>query len=178
MDKQIFLDMDGVIVDLMVGIEAFFFCKLDHSDYNINFMKDLGYTREDFWNKCTSLFWASLPKTLDANVILSIVEPYKPVILSSPPNSGVANSFIGKTSWVKHNLPEYYKEGRYFFGVAKHLLAHPDAILIDDHEVNIEAFVKAGGKGILVPRPWNYLRDEIPALHIQTELIKLLGDEY
>jgi hypothetical protein len=178
MKYQIYLDMDGVVVNLMKGIEKTFTCSLDHTEYNINFMKDIGFSREDFWFNCSKMFWSQLPKTEDANMILTLVEPYKPIILSAPPLTGVGRCMAGKARWIALNLPEYYKDGRYFFGQAKHLLAHPGAILIDDHEENITAFIRAGGKAILVPRPWNYLRGIDAVTYIQKRLMEEMGEDY
>jgi hypothetical protein len=40
-------------------------------------------------------------------------------------------------------------------GSPKFLCAKPDNILIDDSDKNCNSFIKAGGKAILVPQPWN-----------------------
>lgn len=37
----------------------------------------------------------------------------------------------------------------------KSCLAHPDSILIDDCDENVDKFNDAGGKAILVPQDWN-----------------------
>ncbi len=48
--------------------------------------------------------------------------------------------------------------GNAFIGGKKHLLAHKDALLIDDRDENVAEFRHAGGKAILIPRPWNNQR--------------------
>jgi len=56
--------------------------------------------------------------------------------------------------WVKEHLSRYYKQ-LIITMAPKHLLAKPDTLLIDDKDENVEGFWDAGGKAILVPRPWN-----------------------
>lgn len=157
MGGQIFLDLDGVVCNLLGGIEIMMDIKLDHTQGSIDFMKALGISKEEFWNNMSIEDWASLPKTSDADEILKLVEKYEPVILSANTEYGAANCIAGKIEWIKRNIPDYYKEDRWFFGKKKFKLAYPGAILIDDYEYNTEKWENAGGTPILVPRPWNKL---------------------
>lgn len=152
---QIFLDQDGVICDLIGGIEIMMGVELDHTQGSIDFMKELGMSPEEFWNSMSVENWASLPKMPDADEILELVRPYKPVILSANTTYGTTNCVAGKIEWLKRNVPDYYEDDRWFFGKAKYKLAYPGAILIDDYTYNTEKWEKAGGEAILVPRPWN-----------------------
>ena len=151
----VFLDLDGVVCDLITGIENLRNVKLDRTQYSIDFENKIGMPEKEFWDNMSASNWADLPKMKDADKILEIVRPYKPVILSAHPGYGVANSIAGKIRWVEMNMPDYYREDRWFFGRGKNKLAHPKAILIDDHEYNTDRWTKAGGISILVPRPWN-----------------------
>jgi hypothetical protein len=154
MDYSFFLDLDGVICNLLGGIEIKMGIKLDRSKGSINFMKQ-GISKEEFWNSMSVEDWATLPKTEDADEILRLVEKYKPVILSANTEYGTANCIAGKLEWLKRNVPDYYREDRWFFGKKKYKLAHPNAVLIDDYEYNTDSWTKMGGISILVPRPWN-----------------------
>lgn len=176
---KIFLDMDGVFVDIMRGIENYFGVFLDHASYSQDFYKKLGMHREDFWSGLSTEFWATLPKTEDADLILALVEPYKPMILTAHPGFGIAQCVAGKVQWLEMHLLDYLQEDRVVFsGRDKSFLANPGVILIDDHDTTITDWNKAGGDGILVPRPWNGTHGCDPIYTIQSQLMTLLGDEY
>ena len=75
-------------------------------------------------------------------------------LLTTPmPNFG---SWTGKAQWVNRYIPVFNKR-LIITQVPKSLFAGPDTLLIDDKDENITEFVAAGGRGILVPRPWNSL---------------------
>ena len=153
--KQLFLDLDGVLCDLLGGVEILMNVELDHTHGSIDFMEELGISKKEFWESMSIENWASLPKTHDADEILKLVEEFKPVILSANTQYGSANCISGKIEWMKRNIPDYYEDDRWFFGKKKFKLAHPNAILIDDYEFNTKKWEAAGGDTILVPRPWN-----------------------
>ena len=88
------------------------------------------------------------------------------------PNPG---SCTGKALWVQSHLPEYSK--RFIISTApKSLLAKPDTLLIDDKDENVEEFVKAGGYGILVNRPWNkgYERADHTVEDLEIDLLDIV----
>ena len=180
MKPKIFLDMDGVLVDLLAGIEKFYGYPVERSHEGIpKLLQEMYMEREEFWTSLTSDFWANLPKMKDADMILALVEPYKPVILSAHPGVGIAQCIEGKTRWLTENLPEYMQDDRYIFsGRVKGHLAHPNAILIDDHENTISAWNANGGDGILVPRQGNSLEGCDTITTLQGQLMTLLGDAY
>ena len=60
----------------------------------------------------------------------------------------------GKWAWIRDNLPIYLKR-TIITQAPKHLLARPDTLLIDDKDENVDGFREAGGKALLIPRPWN-----------------------
>jgi len=161
MIKTIFLDVDGVLVNFRKGIHDIF-----NKSYNYPTLSNKWLFWDD-WpditfemvnNVCTINFWANLEWTHDGHDILravldkfSISQIY--LLTTSMPN---IESASGKMMWIKNKLPEFYKR-TIITQVSKSLLAHPDTLLIDDKDENIEGFCIAGGHGILVPRPWNEL---------------------
>ena len=170
MRSQIFLDLDGVLCDLLGGIEIMMHIKLNRAQGSIDFMEALGIGRKEFWRNMSIEDWAGLPKMEDADTILNIVDEYKPVILSANTETGTANCIAGKIEWLKRNIMDYYEDDRWFFGKKKYKLAYPGAILIDDYEYNTEKWENAGGIAILVPRPWNKLKGENASRYIYCKL--------
>jgi hypothetical protein len=63
----------------------------------------------------------------------------------------------GKVAWLEKHLPSYSR--RFLFGPKKEFCAGPDRLLVDDHDLNTEAFAASGGRTFLVPRQWNSLKD-------------------
>ena len=76
--------------------------------------------------------------------------------------------------WVVRELPEYAQ--RYLVGPAKAFCASSDTVLIDDADFNVEAFGEAGGRTILVPRPWNslYAADTMSSFWTQLQAVKAM----
>jgi len=60
----------------------------------------------------------------------------------------------GKLKWMQKHLPDWI-QNQYVFTTKKYLLANKNTLLIDDYHGNTLAFEGAGGRAILVPRPWN-----------------------
>lgn len=155
MNKTVFLDMDGVIVDFQSAIlkahgvrypdrEGVFFQHVDLGLPNMN----------AFWEptEC-SMWWAKLPWTLDGKAILHVVRSfcnknnYKFKILTHP--HGHWTSWAGKSIWLEKNglLDDAILTRN------KVDLAHHESILIDDSDDNVKQWKY--GKAILVPRRWN-----------------------
>lgn len=152
---KVFLDMDGVLVDFRRGVcEAF---GRDDPSTNWTFWEDWeGVTTHDVDVKCSSMFWEMLYCTPEGMEIEQAIRhtfgESNVYLLTTPmpnPSSG-----IGKLWWIKRHLPWLYTRTIISYA-PKSLLAGPDTLLIDDKDENIEEFRKAGGQGILVPRPWN-----------------------
>jgi hypothetical protein len=116
------------------------------------------FSSTKFWDALDQTFWETIP----AENYLWLMVDYlsrqvgeKNVCVASTPTLG-PESLSGKLVWVKKNLPSYMHR-QYMFGRDKFLLARPDTLLIDDNQDNCINFERAGGKSILVPRPWNNL---------------------
>lgn len=161
-----FLDMDGILADFVGAV-----CKahgrtdpyLDPSSHGIFEMEKLwGITAAEFWAPAdTHEFWANIPKMPDADgLVQCTINSFGEeniCILTAPSNS--PGCISGKRAWMKQHYPQFKK--RMIFATAKHFIAGPGKFLIDDRDENIEAWIKAGGFGLLVPRPWNKLHEEV-----------------
>ena len=168
MINTVFLDVDDVLADFMKGLHKALHIPYDYKNYpykkgdwNI-----LGYQIKSDDNSlvtfdqcndcCTISFWQHLEEMHDGRNILAAIEyklvPRQIYLLTTPmPN---LESASGKMIWVHDHLPNYLKR-TIITQAPKHLLARPDTLLIDDKNENVDDFRKAGGKALLVPRPWN-----------------------
>jgi len=161
MINTVFLDMDGVIADFHKGIYDAFRqpYRYDESlatwDFWDNWKPPLN--RENINAKCSVYFWEHLPWTHDGLEIFEIVcSKFKPeqIHILTNPIVGGAGTATGKILWIEKYLPEFVK--RVIITQApKGLLAKPDTLLIDDNNNYVDGFREAGGKALLVPRPWN-----------------------
>lgn len=158
-----FLDLDGVLVDFVGGALAMHGKHIPPAEVRWDFPSQVGFDGVNaaaFWAPLGRDFWAGLGWTADGRGILAAVEdafgPERVCLLTSPClTPGCAE---GKLDWVRRELPGYAR--RVLVGPCKHLLAGPGKLLVDDHDANCEAFAKAGGASVLVPRPWNEYRDD------------------
>jgi len=162
MIKIVFLDMDGVLSNFHKGVHKVF-----GKPYIYN---SLALRRYDFWENwnppitrdmvdsiCTTSFWRNLEWMHDGFDILQIIRSKfiaEQVYLLTVPMPNV-ESPTGKWLWVRDKMPAIYLKQTIITQAPKHLLARPDTLLIDDKDQNIDEFIKAGGQGCLVPRPWN-----------------------
>lgn len=157
--KIVYCDMDGVLVNFRKGVHKAF-----NKPYNYATLSN----KWTFWNDwpdvtlemvnsaCDLLFWANLEWTEDGRDILrTIWQTFnsKDIYLLTDPVIGHETE-TGKMAWVDAWLPEYIKR-TIITQAPKHLLAKPDTLLIDDKDENVDGFREAGGKALLVPRPWN-----------------------
>lgn len=158
----IFLDMDGVMVDFIGGINKIFDLPKEFPPPKAdglpqwNWFENYGLTGKQVNYVCNIDFWANLEWMHDGKQILDAVESrFRDIyLLTTPmPNPG---SGTGKMLWVNKHLPRYSKR-TIITQTPKSLFAGPDRLLIDDKDSNVAEFVAAGGVGILVPRPWNEL---------------------
>jgi len=146
MQPLIYVDLDGVLVDLVKGLSA-------------KVGKQLSYERKDEFNEAfydtinsltpaqSAQFWAKLPPSNDCEKIWNAVKYYKPRILSSV--SGKLGAVYGKELWCWTNLQinsDYVYLSEY--SADKKLYASPKSLLIDDYKRNIEEWRYAGGTAI------------------------------
>lgn len=152
--------MDGVLVDFVPGLCALhnrynpYDFKPNHGEYSLE--KLWCVTLEELWVPTHGLeFWENLSPTPEMEAIVEIAISAFGVenvsILSTPTIDSYC--LVGKLNWIKKHLPMFARQ--YIFTPTKEVVAHPRALLIDDHDVNVLNFAKAGGTAILYPRPWN-----------------------
>jgi 5'(3')-deoxyribonucleotidase len=155
---KVYLDLDGVLVNFFKGV-----CDEFGQPYNYfnlieySFWESWGITRDQVNSRCDITFWSDLEWMHDGIEILEAVLKRFPLdvhLLTTPmPNFG---SWTGKARWVNEHIPVFNKR-LIITQEPKSLFAGPGTLLVDDKDENITEFVKAGGMGILVPRPWNEL---------------------
>lgn len=153
MINTVFLDMDGVITDFNKAV-----CKkfdLPYPPQTYHFFPEIRSQVNDF---CGMAFWRNLEWMQDGRDILRAIMGTlgleKVYFLTKVmPN---AESASGKMMWIQDNLPIYLDRVIIMtLGVSKSFFAQSDALLIDDNDSDVDEFCKAGGRALLVPRPWN-----------------------
>lgn len=167
MIKTVFLDMDGVFVNFLGGLHKALSVPYNYDPYpyekgkwnmltDIRGFDDIPATFKECDDCCTWDFWRFLEWMHDGRKILRAIsnrfDANQIYLLTTPmPN---IESASGKMMWVRDKLPVYLKH-TIITQAPKHLLARPDTLLIDDKDENVDGFREAGGKALLVPRPWN-----------------------
>lgn len=167
---KIVLDLDGVLVDLVRGMEERYDIKV--KEWPVGRLEEaFNMTAKQLWGNLDFDFWVNLKWHDDGQRILTklIVEfgENNIVICTSPTLHPQAAA--GKMAWIQNHLPDFNR--RFLIGPAKEFLAHEQSILIDDFDYNVDKFRKHGGHAILVPRPWNSNRELDTLPHI-TEYLK------
>lgn len=153
MIKIVYLDLDGVLVNFVSGINKCMGIPENTVASIRNWWEKYNVSFEQINSYCTIDFWQNLAWLPDGKEILSVVLDKFPqpniFLLTTPmPNS---NSWAGKFKWIQKHLPLFTKQ-LIITMAPKALFAGPDILLIDDYDKNIEKFTMAGGKGCLVPR--------------------------
>lgn len=157
-----FLDMDGVLVDFIGGASLAHDLPNPYSPMSDRAAGEwdiakLWHLKEDeFWQPLnSSTFWEELQPTPEADEILFLCENafgFENICLLTCPSAS-PYSAMGKLRWIQSHLPQYAR--RYMMGPAKQFCAGPDAILIDDNDINCQCFTNHLGGAVLLPRPWN-----------------------
>jgi len=170
MIKTVFLDVDDVLANFMKGLHKALNISYDYSNYPYEKgnWDILGYqiksddgsliTFDQCNDCCNTSFWQHLEWMHDGRDILRAIMNtldfhLETVYLLTTPMPNL-ESASGKMIWVNDNLPIYLKR-TIITQAPKHLLARPDTLLIDDKNENVDGFREAGGKALLIPRPWN-----------------------
>ena len=162
----VFLDMDGVLVDFVGGLHRglglHYNCELypyKAGQYDM-FPSAVAATKgrhtlDSLHRLCyTAPFWANMKWDRRGREILATIEKHTDqVYLASYPMDH-PEAWAGKLWWVGENMPAY-KTKLLLMTAHKHILARPDAVIIDDRDDNVDKFISAGGKGYLIPQPWN-----------------------
>ncbi len=160
---KLYLDLDGFLARFTTGACTIHNRPADETGRwaTWDHQRSWGMTDEQFYAPMGFEFWRSLRPWEDGMRFLSLVEPAvgreNIAFLSSPVRTSGCEE--GKRHWFAQHLPGYDRWADLFLGGAKHKFAHAGAILIDDSDANCERFVRAGGRALLVARPWNKQRD-------------------
>lgn len=152
--KTVFIDMDGVLSDFAGSVMREF--GLSHCDCRgRGDIKEIcGIDKSKLISICDpTSFWVELGILEDAKEIVNLVKKYTSrVALLSDPGVFLGAPY-GKHIWLQRHFPDLVD--LLILTPSKKLVAHKDAILIEDYDHNIEQFRAAGGAAIMVPRPWN-----------------------
>ena len=162
MNRRIFLDMDGVLVDFVGGalkIHGWTQGQLQSAmvlgEWDLT--KPMGLTQDEFWkpiHEAGEQFWIDLrPLPWITEMIGLAVSLGDCWIVTAPTRS--PSSYSGKVKWLQnwfgHNMI------RVILTSQKHFLAQKDTLLIDDRTETVQRFVKAGGRGVVFPTLHNRL---------------------
>ena len=176
-----YLDMDGVIADFVTSALYLhgLISKVKAHEVGWDFWTQHGISHEDFWKDMGYEFWRDIPLTEEFHklvpALLDLFGPDHIVIVSSPCQT--PGCVEGKREWIRKWVPALKNDT--FFGKSKHKLAGGRKILVDDHTPNVDAFRRAGGKAVLVPRPWNERKDEAMGFACNVDnVIKEVRSEY
>lgn len=171
MIERVLLDLDGVLVDFMDGA-----CRLHGKTYpghphSPETQQDkqgwdiepiFNMSPAELWDPMGREFWASLSPTPWMQEMVEILEAQfgedNICILTSPVKT--PGCIEGKMDWIRKYVPQYRR--RFLVGPAKEFCASPYHALVDDHELNFQKFLDAGGRPFLVPAPWNFRFKEHP----------------
>ncbi|UCD69937.1 MAG: hypothetical protein JSW48_07825 [Betaproteobacteria bacterium] len=161
--KEIYLDLDGVCVDLYSAAIAAH--GLDpnemlskwgtHHQGEFYPYRVLDMDKDAFWDRITELgrsFWAELEPFPWFEALYGSLEQHGHVVFCSSANRS-PDCLSGKLLWLQARFGHKFNE--YVFTFHKDRLAHPSAYLIDDFELNVSKFRQREGNGILFPQIWN-----------------------
>lgn len=181
MINTVFLDVDGVLTNFRKGIHEAFVKPYHYPTLSLKwkFWDDWPEVTFEMVNAvCTTEFWAKLEWMHDGNDILKAVlskfNEYQIYLLTAPmPN---VESATGRWLWIKNHMPTFYKR-TIITQASKSLLARPDTLLFDDKDKNVNEFRKAGGRAILIKRPWNvgHKRANYAVEDLRNELEEMLS---
>lgn len=162
----IFIDMDGVLADLVGPI-----CELIGFDFE-QYPKGVygldgafGIPLAELWEKIHakgSDFWADLPRMDGARGLVAACQAIsqRVYVLSGPSES--PESYHGKRRWMERHFPDVPL--MLIPASHKYTLAGRRRLLIDDSDANVDDWRKADGWAITYPQRWNrlhYLNDPL-----------------
>lgn len=157
---HVYVDLDGVLANFFGGV-----CKLlemtpDPPSHFHGLAAAFNLPEKELWeriDRAGSQFWSELDPYPWNEELLRIAQSIAGewvCIATSPSWDG--SSAAGKMAWMTQHFAVPGEPFRDFMiGTHKHLLAHPQAMLIDDSPDKLEAWTDCGGNGVLWPQPWN-----------------------
>jgi 5'(3')-deoxyribonucleotidase len=173
---RILLDLDGVLVMLLDGLQRFHNKTCPGYPHNPDTQTEqmpwdippiFGMTEAEIWEPLGYEFWRDLKPTPWCYKIVELLTnkfgEKNICLLSSPIRTD--GCIDGKIEWIRRNLPQFRRQ--FLIGPRKEFAAGPSHCLVDDHIVNIKAFQKAGGQTFLFPASWNHRFREHPVVAMQ-----------
>lgn len=160
----VFVDLDGVLVDFVGSMARALGREWNPDECRGEYDPGKMFgCRTDLFSVFGADFWETASWMRDGaaiwGTVLNAVDPDRILLCSSPTHETA--SPMGKLRWIERHVDLHWMR-RYIFTPVKAALASPSAILIDDSDKQVNAFRKAGGTAILVPRPWNSMWKEVP----------------
>lgn len=162
-EPRLVFDLDGVLADFTSAALARLGADVPRPDVRWGTVGELAAARggePPFWGGLDRPFWAGLGPCEDGLELFRLLRGRHPdldvSVCTAPPEGCFAAAAAGKIDWVKTRLG--LPPSRVLFAVEKWRAAAPPAILIDDKAENVIEFRRAGGRAVLVPRPWNVRR--------------------
>lgn len=158
---MIFIDMDGVLCDLVLQIERYLGVPPIYNSHNYGtyfLQKACPDITFDQIKECFELqsFWLYMDKLEWADTVINWVENVchqdDAYILTCPWNVKGCECTKGKVKWIADHYPQF--ADRIIFSNKKEMFANAQSILIDDNKTYCENFANAGGKTIFIPTPW------------------------
>lgn len=153
----IYLDMDGVTADFQARA-----CRLfARSDLLLNWPvgkssdEAFGVSRARFWevaDRKAPKFFAELHEMPWFDELHAGLSKLGEVVFCSRPTWNHEH-LAQKLEWLQLRFGRDFSS--YSFLQNKSLLAKPGTLLVDDEPDNVASFVRAGGRGLLFPQPWN-----------------------
>jgi hypothetical protein len=177
---EVFLDLDGVLVDFVNGacrhhgVKNPYLNPLNHGNYELADLLEMPH--ETFWGGMGYNFWSQLDWLIDGpeiiRAIMRYVSPKQVTLLTSPIQT--PGCIDGKMHWINKHLPQWRRQ--FLVGPPKHVIAGPGKLLIDDFDKNVDKWVTrkdgtpTGGTAIQVPRMMNRLH-KLPTIdYVQQRL--------
>ncbi|MBV6513810.1 MAG: hypothetical protein FMNOHCHN_03366 [Ignavibacteriaceae bacterium] len=163
--ENILLDMDGVLADFfsdsLLRLNKKFRSKespITIEEYlespSFDMAQKFGISAGEFWTTIESdqYFWRNMTPFSWAKQLYEFLQRFAPVTICSSPSLN-PRCIPDKLEWISKHLN--IKSDQCMFGGRKHLMAKPNALLIDDYPKNVDKFIEAGGNAVLVPSSWN-----------------------
>lgn len=157
-EKEIFCDLDGVIVDCLRPALRY------HGRHDLasdplypptyEWSAGTGIDPNKFWDgleQAGPTFWSELPFTNFGEDLLLYLLTSKYGVEIATKVVG-ANNSSGKWTWAQRCLPS---DVRFHMTTDKSSLARPGRLLIDDSPSNVKEWRARGGDAILVPATYN-----------------------
>lgn len=160
---EIYLDVDGVCADFItpglraIGQNPELILEQWQDKYAGEFYPEalIGMPPKQLFyelDKLGAAFWAELSPFPWFPDLYYELSSYGHVVFLTAP-TGFPDCLAGKYQWLCNFFGEGFTDC--VFTEHKERLAHPNAILIDDSDRNIERFGERGGNGIIFPCFWN-----------------------